>query len=593
MDQVELIQSKVDIVDLINSYVPLKKAGRNFRALCPFHSEKTPSFIVSPERQIFKCFSCGEGGNVYHFLMKYENMEFGEALRFLADKTGIKLKSFRPSKAYQEREKLISLNHLASEFYHYILLKHKVGQQGLNYLLGRGISKDSIKTFKLGYAPQSWENLQDFLVKKKGFKRPDLFKAGLVVSGQRSFYDRFRGRIIFPLYDHRGNTLGFAGRVLEKDLKGAKYINTPETPIYHKSDLFYGLNITKKAIKEKDKAVIVEGELDLISSYQAGVKNVVAIKGTALTESQVTLIKRFTPNIALALDEDKAGDQASRRGIEMADKEGLNIRMIELSFGKDPDEAARHSPKLWRQSIKKAIPIYDFYLKSALKRFGKKGGESKKKVSEEMVPVISKITNQVVQAHYLKKLALSLNVSEEAVLREIERYEKNEKIKDDLRPTKPRKEEPKDKTRREKLEELLLGLIVQKKKGIKKYLLKVKIEILKGNAIKRIFEALNKYFIKERKDFKVNDFTKVLPEELLETLDQAFLKDLEIDLSDKEKYKLDFAKVLKELRKIYFKEELNILVSKMKKAETNNQGKKLQKLKEKFTSISQDLRNLV
>ena len=623
MDQIELVRSKTDIVELISSYISLKKAGRNFKALCPFHSEKTPSFVVSPERQIFKCFGCQEGGNVFNFLMKYENMEFGEALRFLADRAGIKLKSLKPSKSYQEKEKLLAINHLASEFYHYILTNHKAGKRGLDYLLKRGINRSSIKIFKLGYAPENWENLQDFLAKKKGYHRLDLEKAGLIIQSSKIknqssklYYDRFRGRIIFPLFNHRGDTVGFAGRTLKPDLKGAKYINTPETLVYHKSDLFYGLNMTKKAIKEKNQAVIVEGELDLISSYQAGVKNVVAIKGSALTANQVSLIKRFTENIALALDEDAAGNAASRRGIELADQEGLNIRVVRVQYGKDPDECAQHSPKLWRDSVKKAVSIYDFYFKSAVRRFGKKGAESKKRISEELIPVLVKIANEVVKAHYIKKLTGILEVNEEAIIREMERLERKDEIGEVGRKvSKPSftkasedslsESEGKGKSRRERLEELILAMVLQQKKQIKKWLKQVEIEQIKFHPIKKIFKALKKFVknLSSAKSFKINDFVKKLADELIETLDRAYLEDLKIDLIGQNKFAQEFDKAKKELDKLFFKEELSVLVGKMKKiekkpftvkiAKNKMRDRKLENLKREFNSISQKLKDIV
>jgi len=605
MDQIEQVRSKTDIVELINSYVPLKKMGRNFQALCPFHSEKTPSFIVSPERQIFKCFGCGLAGNVFNFLMEYEKMEFGEALRFLAERAGIKLQRFRPSKTYQEKEKLMQINHLASEFYHYILLNHQVGKRGLGYLLARGISKSLMKTFKLGYAPENWNNLQDYLVKKKGYQRIDLEKAGLIIKGRNSYYDRFRGRVVFPLFDHRSNPVGFSGRTLEKTLKGlpagrqgAKYINTPETMLYHKSDLFYGLNLTSKQIKNKNLAIIVEGELDLISSCKAGVKNVVAIKGSALTENQVNLIKRFTDNIALSLDEDLAGDAAARRGIEIADEAGLNIRVIQLAYGKDPDECAQHSPKLWHQSVKKSIPVFDFYLKSALKRLGKKGAESKKKISEELIPIWVKITNEVVKAFYIKKLANVLKVSEEAVIKEMERWQKKQAIEGSTRTKKAPSQTEKEpsKSRREKLEELLLALILQVKGKKEAWLLEIDLSYFKSNPIKRIFKTLKEFVEQNKKlskEFKINDFAKKLPEELVETLDRLYLTELQLDLGDEDKFKREFKKTKYELEKIYLKEKLKSLVEKIRQAEKSKKTSKTEKLKLKFTQISQKLKDLV
>ncbi len=593
MDQIEQVRQKTDIVELIGSHITLKKAGRNFKALCPFHSEKTPSFVVSPERQIFKCFGCGQGGSVFNFLMEYEGMDFGETLRFLADKAGIKLKSQRPSKDYEEKTRLLEVNHLAAEFYHYILLHHQMGEKGLRYLLGRGISKASIKTFKLGYAPEAWENLQAFLVRKKSYRQSELEKAGLIIQGRSSYYDRFRGRIIFPLFDHRNNNVGFSGRTLEKNPKGAKYINTPETILYHKSDLFYGLNVTKPQIKKKNLAVVVEGELDLISSFQGGVRNVVAIKGSAFTESQVSLIKRFTENIALALDEDAAGDAAARRGIEIADAAGLNIKVIQAVWGKDPDECAQHDPRLWRQSVSQSIPVYDFYFKSTIKRFGSKTVTAKQKISEELIPILAQISNEVIKAHYLKKLAHILRVGEEAVVKELERFLKKQKIAAPVRMKPEKKVE--EKSRREKLEELALSLFLQQEKNRRRYFKQLNDLDFHTNAIKRIFAVLQKYMLKQDK-FRINQIAEKLPEELKDTLDRLYLKDLQIDLNDQQIFAKELNQILKELKKICLKDKLQMLVAQIKEAEKGKKSTsqaKVEKLKKEFTAFSQELKELV
>jgi DNA primase len=248
MDQLEEIKRKIDIVELINSYVPLKKAGRNFKALCPFHSEKTPSFMVSPERQIWHCFgACNEGGDIFGFLMKIENLDFGEAVRELAKKAGVKLTRYQPSEEERSKQLLYEINHLAAEYYHFLLLNHPFGKKALDYILGRGIKKDSLVLFKIGFAPDDWRSLQAYLVNKKGYKAQDLERVGLVIKTQKGdFYDRFRGRLMFPLKDYHNNVRGFAGRLLDPQAKEAKYVNTPETFIYHKSELLFGLSEAKE-----------------------------------------------------------------------------------------------------------------------------------------------------------------------------------------------------------------------------------------------------------------------------------------------------------------------------------------------------------
>ncbi|MFH2061692.1 MAG: DNA primase, partial [Candidatus Beckwithbacteria bacterium] len=431
MDQVDQVRQKTDIVELISQHVSLKKAGRNFKGLCPFHDEKTPSFMVSPERQIFKCFGCQKGGDVFAWLMEREGMEFGEALRTLAAKAGIELTQYKPSKEQLAKDKLIEINHLASEYYHYLLMEHKLGEGALKYLLKRGITKEAMKAFKLGFAPNEWSGLENYLVSKKGYKTDELEMVGLVIKkerthlrqgyGEASYYDRFRNRVMFTLFDHRKRVVGFAGRVFQGEEDTAKYMNTPETLLYHKSRVLYGLELTREYIKKANEAVIVEGELDAISSYQAGVKNVVAIKGSALTEDQIDLIKRYCENLKLALDADSAGDQAARRGIELAEKAGLSVRVINLKYGKDPDECVQKSARLWKDSVKTAVPIYDFYINSSIKRFGVDTPEGKRKVIGELAPILVEVSNQVIKSHYVKKLALSLGVDEESVLAEIEK----------------------------------------------------------------------------------------------------------------------------------------------------------------------------
>lgn len=551
MDQIEEVRNKTDIVELISEYVTLKKSGRSFRALCPFHSETKPSFFVSPELQIFKCFGCGVSGNVFNFLMEIEGMAFGEALRFLAKKSGVRLKQYRPTGKEKEREFLFEINHLASEFYHYLLTKHRAGKKALRYTkIKRKISDQSIEKFKLGYAPNMWDGLIQFLVGKKGYKVEDLERAGLVIrrrdAGSKSigYYDRFRNRLIFPLFDHQGNVCGFAGRVIEKKEDVPKYINTPETPVYHKSNLLYGLETTRKEVKRQNLAIVVEGELDAISSYQAGVENVVAIKGSALTSGQVRLLSRFCESIALALDVDIAGDAAAVRGIEITDKAGLNIRVIRPLFGKDPDECVRQSAKLWQESVQKTIPIWDFYIESAFEKYEGKTAESKKKIGKELIPFIAKISNEIAKAHYIKVLANRLGVDEEVVMREMEKSKTDKSLRPSLSFIKASK--GKEKSRREVLEEYLLALILQNKMPIND-----KIEIVTP-AIKKIWEK-----IPQKKGFSIKSFYQNLPEELRELAGRLYLRVL-----SKVKIRDEIEKTIKELKRLGLKEQLKELAAK-------------------------------
>ena len=412
MDQVEEIKSKVDIAELIQEYVPLKKAGRNFKGLCPFHGEKTPSFMVNPELQIFKCFGCNSGGDAYTFLQKMEGMEFGEALQHLADRVGVKLVSYRPTGAEQIKEKLVGINTLTGQVYHWLLTQQKTGKGALEYLKGRGITDEAIDKFKLGFAPNNGDFLTKFWVGKKKYAADDLNRVGLGVKN----YDRFRNRIMFPLTNVRGQVMGFAGRVMPgaSEKEGGKYVNTPETEIYHKSELLYGLDVTRAEIKNAGWAVVVEGEIDAIASWQAGVKNVVAIKGSALTEKQVELLRRICDTIVLALDMDVAGDAASRRGIEIADRNGLMVKVVKLTGAKDPGEYAIADSEGWKKAVAEAIPVYDFYLQSAVERYGLEVA-GKKKIGQELLPIWAGISDEIVKAHYIKLLAKTLGVEEEDI----------------------------------------------------------------------------------------------------------------------------------------------------------------------------------
>src|SRR3989344_4310689 len=377
MDQVEEVKSKVDIVSLIGEYLQLTRAGRNFKGNCPFHQERTPSFMVSPELAIWKCFGCNLGGDVISFVEQIEGLEFWEALKLLADRVGVKLRRSDDAK-YNYKEKLVEINRFASDFYSYILLNHDLGKKALDYLThDRLLHKTTVMEFGLGYAPESAQALFTFLTKKKQFKPVDIERAGVVVKVRGSYIDRFRGRVIFPLVDHRGLTVGLAGRILPSQDGGklAKYINSPETEVYHKSRVLYAFNLTKKEIKKAGSVVVVEGELDALSSWQAKVKNVVAIKGSAVTEEQLKLIFRYTRNVVLALDADQAGEEAVKRAITTADRMGVNVRVALIRGGKDPDEIAQKSAHKWHALVGKAVSVYDFYLQSALKRFDATSGE--------------------------------------------------------------------------------------------------------------------------------------------------------------------------------------------------------------------------
>ncbi len=592
-DQLEEIKRKIDIVELINSYIPLKKVGRNFKALCPFHSETASSFIVSPERQIWHCFgACSEGGDIFKFLMKIENLDFGEAVKELAKRAGVQLTQFKSSEGEKEKQVLYEINHLTTEYYHFLLLNHPTGKKALDYILGRGISKSSIEFFKIGFAPEGWRNLHHFLAGKKHYSVQSLENAGLIIKTTGgNYYDRFRSRLMFPLKDHRGNVCGFAGRVLDPQVKEAKYVNTPETLVYHKSDLLYGLSETKEEIKKKDEAVLVEGELDAISSYQAGVKNVVAIKGSALTTRQIQLLSRFTKNLALALDQDIAGDQAARRGIEVADEQGMMIKVVRMKSGKDPDEIAQKKPEVWWQLVKEAIQVYDYLIESAFGRFNVETINGKRKIGEELVPALAKINNEIVRGHYVKLLAEKLDIEEEAIDHEIIKWQKSQMttgFRDEKAKVLPEEKKP----RREILEDYLLALAFQG--GNWNWLRKRNItSLVKTYRFARILETLKEY-LDRYKTIESARLAKMLGTELLETFNNLYLVDIGDFLEDEEKLKQEYQKALSNLEKIDLTEKLKEISDKIKSLEkqkeiNEEEQKKLEKLNEEFRDLSSKL----
>lgn len=581
-DQKEEVKQKTDIVALIGEHVKLTRAGKHYKGLCPFHSEKTPSFIVSPELQIFKCFGCSESGDVFSFLQKYEGMEFREALQFLADRAGITLTGGFTQGTY--KEVLYKINEIAAQFYHYLLLNHQSGRAALDYVLTkRGTNKQSIKTFMLGYAPENPLALFTFLTQKKKFNREDIERSGVVANVNGRAVDRFRGRVIFPLFDHRGNTVALAGRILPgpRADKLAKYINSPETEIYHKSSVLYGLNITKKAIKTEKKAIIVEGELDLISSYQNGVQNVVAIKGSALTHEQVLLLSRLTSEIILALDSDLAGDAAARRGITLATNAGLTVKVTRNDPYKDPDEFARADPEGYKKAIQKAQNVWDFIIESIVAKYDVRSGDGKAKLSRELVPLLSSIEDKIVQAHYAGIIAHKIGVSTEVVLNQLESVGKKEvPVVAALN-----KKEPEPLSRRDLLERDLLGLVLSLDPSL---IAKDEHALLfSSHFTKRVREEVKTYLDKKN-TFKLTEFLQAIPPEL-----SAGLKDLILQSGEQtstDVLETEIAQVKRELIKIAHKQRLTELTQLIAQYEAEGKQEQLESAEQELTELTRQLK---
>lgn len=434
MDEIEEIKSRIDIVELIGGYLRLKRAGVNYKAACPFHNEKTPSFMVSPERQTFKCFGCGIGGDAFTFIENIEGVDFYNSLKLLADRAGVKLKSesvIRGQAEYKRDRKtrIYEINNWAKKVYHKLLLDHPKANEARKYLTKRGIKKNTLVDFEIGYAPNSWDLIIKFL-EKKGYKTEEIAASGLVVRGERGdYYDRFRGRIIFPINNIMGATIAFTSRILKDAPDAPKYINSSESPIYIKGKTLYGLDKAKLKIKENDLAVFVEGNMDVISCHQAGFKNVVATSGTAITSDQIIILSRYASTIAFAFDSDSAGEAAMKKAVALALKNDINSKIITLPPPfKDADEAISSDSKVWQKAVLSAKNSLEAWIDLLIRKNPDLSLSAKKKITKEILPVIKTIYSPIEKEYYIKYLANKMAVSESSLISAIETTKANQEI---------------------------------------------------------------------------------------------------------------------------------------------------------------------
>jgi DNA primase len=441
MTAVDEIKARVDLVDVVSEQVSLKKSGRNYKGLCPFHAENTPSFYVFPETQTWHCFgACGTGGDVFSFVMKRENLDFPEALRLLAQRAGVELSPARPRDAEHQKQidKLFEINAAATAYYHNLLLRADAAEQARAYATARGLSAETMRQFQLGFAPDAWRSVSDHLL-ERGYARQELLEVGLIIArDDGGYYDRFRDRLVIPICDARGRVVGFGGRILGEGQP--KYLNSPQSPLFNKSHILYGLDLAKGAIRAQGEVVIVEGYMDVMQAHQAGFGNVVASMGTALTEHQLDLLKRLTKKYILALDPDLAGDQGTLRGLTVArqtlDRETVpvptakgwiryetrldaDIRIVTLPEGQDPDDLIRETPEQWRALIDGSIPIVDYYFQAVTSDLDLGEAKGKSEAVRRLTPVISEIRDEVERTHYVQKLARMIRADEATVRRQL------------------------------------------------------------------------------------------------------------------------------------------------------------------------------
>jgi DNA primase len=567
---IEEIKNRLDILEVVKEYVKLQKSGINYRGLCPFHSEKTPSFFVSSSRQTWHCFgSCSEGGDIFKFIMKIEGIEFGDALRVLAAKAGVQLKRQDP-RIKSERQKSYEICEWATRFFEKCL-EVEPGKKIEEYLLGRGIKKESIKEWRLGYSLDKWDALLDFL-SNKGYSNQEIEKAGLAVKKEETnrYYDRFRGRIMFPIFDFSNQPIGFGGRIFGSD-KEAKYLNTPNTIIYDKSKVLYGLNRARTSIRKKESCVLVEGYTDVIMSCQAGVENVVSTSGTALTSYQLEVLKRYSDNLITAFDMDIAGDSATQRGVDMAQERDFNVKVALMPDDLDPADLIAQNPEKWKKSVDQAVSIVSFYLETALKKFNPDVPENKKKIAQIILPVIKKISSDIEQDFWIQELAKKLKVKETSVIEDLK------KIKDESAQFGGQEENiipSTKKSRKDLLEERLLMLVIEnsKKLDFSNY---QNLSFLSPEAC----DMINVVFEKNEAS-----------PEIKARIDYLSMKN---DFSgDSLEMEREIGDCLLEIRIMGIKARLNEISRKMKEAEEKNEKEKKEELEKEFNIYCQKLADI-
>lgn len=415
----ELVKAKTDLVELINGYVKLTPAGSNWKCRCPFHSERTPSFMVSREKQVWHCFGCGRGGDVIAFVQEIEGMDFPEALRHLAQKAGVELPRAGP-RVSSRRAQLTALLAMAAGYYARVLEESKAAEPARAYLKTRGISEESVQNFNLGFSPAAWDTLVSAM-RAKGVPEDLMVEDGLAVKKEGgSLYDRFRGRLMFPITDLSGAVVGFGGRILEGvdapgNREAGKYINSPQSPVFDKGRVLFGLERARRAVRQHDLAIVVEGYFDCIASHQVGIEHAVATCGTAFTAGHAALLRRFTENVALAFDDDEGGRAAARRALALLYAEGFDPRVIPFSGGKDPADLVAEDPVRWQKAVGEAKGGMTYLFETAFTAADLSRVEDKKRVAKELLPWVARLPNPIEQAHFLQHLAKRLQVPEDTL----------------------------------------------------------------------------------------------------------------------------------------------------------------------------------
>lgn len=610
-DVISKIKERIDIVDLISGYLRLQKSGVNYKARCPFHNEKTASFYISPERQIWHCFGCSAGGDAFGFVKQIEGVEFPEALRTLAARAGVELEPYNPEyRQFQSaKTKLYEICELASKFFEKQLWESSNGQQALNYLHDRGLTDQSIKSFRLGFAPDSWNALSDFLQKR--YQTSETVSAGLAIKKDSGgHYDRFRSRIMFPIFDLNGQIVGFSARIFElssgastsSNEGGAKYVNTPQTLIYDKGRILYGLDRAKLGVRQQNRCLMVEGNMDVIMSHQASVTNAVATSGTALTDSQLKIIKRYTDNLDLCFDSDSAGEMATSRGVDLALARGFNVGIVSIAEAdiKDPADYVKKYGAGWAQYASTSRPFMEFFFDSTKKKFDLATALGKKLLTEKLLPFVAAMASKVEQAHWVSEIALVLKMKEDILYQEltavkpkvIEPQGYNEPETKGQLPSDLEKLET-NKNRLSMLEETLISLLVRQPELAARINPEneIYLSIHCRELIQKIAAAEERFEFDDQGKIITRLAGQIEPA-LKISLDIIYLKAQELwkDFEDVE-ISREFDKLLSQAKKHYVSAQLEKLEYDIKSAEKNQDKTLLARLMADFSKISKELGN--
>ncbi len=571
---VEKIKERLTITEVVESYIKLDKAGGNLKGKCPFHNEKTPSFFVSPDRGSYYCFGCGAKGDIFTFVQEFEGLDFMGALKTLALRAGVELVR-ENVQARNELDRLYGAMEEATSYYQNLL---KESAAAKDYLKNRGITDTTISEFCIGFVPEGWRAIHDHLL-KKGFSVAEIEKVGLIKQTEKGYYDRFRGRIMFPISDSSGRIIAFSGRILVDDGKSAKYLNSPDTVLFNKSNILYGLDKAKLDIRKRDYTILVEGQMDLIMSHQAGIKNTVAVSGTALTDSVVSrddvvnnlgLVRRLSSNMIIAFDADGAGIRASARASQVALSLGMDVKIVQIEGGKDPADIILHSIEDWKNMLRSAKQVIEFHLDTVLAR---KLDDRKltKAISEEVLPYIVVLQSRMEKAHFVAKIRDMTKIDENAIWEDLKRLEKSMQVAEGT-PAGDGVNETSPLSRKDSIERKILGIVYwqgsQEKQILDVHVLKKRLEKIMG---------------KENWDRILADSLEKKPE---------FIFESEVVYKDSEKMAEEIEEMLKGLETDYLKKEFGQVMKALDEAEKKKDGAGVTKLLARCQELSNTLAQL-